>query len=389
MRQRNPLYSPVLNRKGTAWFIEYYIELKPGQRKRVRRRKDSNGVDLNSIVDLAEREVVARRMIAEMSRKVKPADSAPSERTFVQALAEAVDLKHSEKWRTNKSFSENARWMTEFFESKGWGGLRCSMLEMSHVQAYFDHLLLKKKRVANSTYNSRRNNLRALFSELVDREYIPENFIKKIKPRPKTDPIRRPLSEQEVQILVRHIREDRALWLAYLLLGWLAIRPGEMRDLRVGQVDLKRGVVTFPGSQSKNRRNSVVTIPAGLLPEFEAFELDKYPARHYLFGAGKGKHNTHLQPGAAQIGVNSLSHKFRTLVRDLHKRGVLQDITGLQLYSLKDTLAIYLIDHGVHVESAMLHFRHSSLEMFQRYVKRLGVVNENIKQLPVELPGKK
>lgn len=38
------------------------------------------------------------------------------------------------------------------------------------------------------------------------------------------------------------------------------------------------------------------------------------------------------------------------------------------------------------VESAMRHFRHTSLEMFQRYVKRLGVVNEKIRDLKVELP---
>ena len=38
------------------------------------------------------------------------------------------------------------------------------------------------------------------------------------------------------------------------------------------------------------------------------------------------------------------------------------------------------------VESAMRHFRHTSLEMFQRYVKRLGVVKEKIWELKVELP---
>lgn len=48
---------------------------------------------------------------------------------------------------------------------------------------------------------------------------------------------------------------------------------------------------------------------------------------------------------------------------------------------------IYLLDNGVDVESAMRHFRHHDLAIFQRYVKRLGVVNEKIKSLPASVPG--
>ena len=36
----------------------------------------------------------------------------------------------------------------------------------------------------------------------------------------------------------------------------------------------------------------------------------------------------------------------------------------------------------------MRHFRHTSLEKFQRYVKRPGVVNEKLRELKVELPGR-
>ena len=169
-----------------------------------------------------------------------------------------------------------------------------------------------------------------------------------VKPRPKSDPRRRPLTAHEVDVIVRHIRQDRPLWLAYLLLGWLAIRPGEIRDMKVGQIDLRRGVVTFPASQSKNRRNSVVTIPAGLLDEFRAFDLGKHPESYFLFGSARGRHNADFMPGPNQIGVNSLSTKFRSIIMRLKKQGALQDITGLQFYSLKDTLAIYLLDHGVH-----------------------------------------
>lgn len=387
MPSKSKLLNPVI-RRGRVWKIEYYLEVN-GQHKRIRRSRDDQGRDLNAIPDLQEREAAASELLRAIRAKVVPRDSEPGAVAFVEALAVAVDLKRSDKWKTNKSFSENARWLSEFFQSKGWGSMPCALVTFEHVQAYFDHLLLKKRRVSNSTYNSRRNNLRALFSELVARHYLPANFVKDIKPKPKTDPIRRPLTNYEVEVIVAHIRQDRALWLAYLLLGWLAIRPGEIRDLRVSQIDLGRGVVTFPGSQSKNRRNSLITIPADLLPEFEAYNLGQYPPDYFLFGAARGRHNADFLPGPVRIGINSLSQKFRTLIRRLKKAGALNDITGLQFYSLKDTLALYLLDNGISVESAMMHFRHRSLEMFQRYVKRLGVVDPKVRALEVRLPGKK
>lgn len=42
-----------------------------------------------------------------------------------------------------------------------------------------------------------------------------------------------------------------------------------------------------------------------------------------------------------------------------------------------------MLDNGVDVESAMRHLRQHDLEVFQRYVKRLGVVNEKVKAMPI------
>ena len=194
-----------------------------------------------------------------------------------------------------------------------------------------------------------------------------------------------PQSEDEKKIVAAHIfKHDKPLSLAFVLLCYLAIRPGEIRDLRVGSIDLKRGVVRFPGSESKNNKDSTVTIPVQLIPMLQALELEKYPSSYYLFGRGKGRHNSQLLPMPDQIGVNTLSGRFRTLLNLLKKEGKLSDIRGLQFYSLKDTLAIYLLDSGVDLESAMRHFRHNDLHTFQRYVKRLGMINEKIRDLDVD-----
>jgi hypothetical protein len=59
------------------------------------------------------------------------------------------------------------------------------------------------------------------------------------------------------------------------------------------------------------------------------------------------------------------------------------------LPGLKDTLAIGMLNVGIDVESAMRHLRQRDLTTFQRYVKRLGIVNEKIRAMPVRIniPG--
>lgn len=388
MPKNAPLYAPKLVR-GASWYIEYYIEV-AGKRKRVRKSSDTQGRELNAVDDLDDRERMAERMCQELRALITPVSHRKLDTPFIEALDLAVELKRSDSEASNKTFTETARWVKEFFIDRGWRYLRCSQLTLDHIQDYFDYNILKR-RVSNTTYNTRKNNLRSLVGELEQRGYVQENIVKRIKNRPKTETRRRPLSDEEKLIVYRHILGDRALSLAWFLLGYLAIRPKEMRDLKCGAIDLKRGVVRFPSNKSKNRRNSVVTIPAGILPALESFELHKQPATYYVFGndegRGVGQRNAQLLPGPKRIGANTLGNKFRTMLRTLHRERKLADITGLALYSLKDTLAIYLLDQGVDVESAMQHFRHNSLEMFQRYVRRLGTINEKIRRLKIDLPA--
>lgn len=380
MPARVPDFSPVL-KEGKTWCVEWYATI-GDKRTRVRRSQTADGTELNAIADIPTRRAEAERLIEHLRRTLTPPDASPLQMPFAAALQMAVDLKRSAKDKTNKTFGETARWLLEFMASKGWGGLRCCELRFDHVQAWFDHQILVLK-IANSTHHTRKNNLRSLFSELVKRGHLPENYAAQVAERPQGDPRRRPMSKREEAIIADMVADDRALCLAWILLRYLGIRPGEMRDLRCGALDLARGFVVFPGEKSKNNRNSVVTIPDEVLPVLRSFELDKYPDAYYVFGGGRARQKSLYLPGPVRIGVNTLSGKFKTGLKRLKKEGKLSDITGLQFYSLKDSLAIHLLDNGVDPESAMRHLRQRDLTVFQRYVKRLGIENEKVRRMPV------
>ncbi len=371
---------------GKTWYIQWYFTGSDGKRRRFRKSATEDGLELNSITNLDVRLIEANKMLEAIRAKVSPLPMQPGDEFFITALELAVSLKRSDKVKTMKTFRETARWFSEYLVKSGLQTLRCKQLTLSTVQGYFDYNIVKLK-VSNTTHNTRKNNLRSLFTELEKRGYIDENFCKKIQNRVEGDPQRRPFSKQEFEKYMQYVaRHDRGLYLCSLLLGYLAIRPGEERDLRCGAFDFATGVVRFAGKDSKNRRNSTITIPSDLIEVLKSFNLHEYPETYYVFGKAKGRHNKELFPRPDRIGENTLSERFRVTIRRMQTEGLLQSTKGLQLYSLKDTLALFLLDSGVDVVSAMHHFRQNSLEVFQRYVKRLGVVNPIIKDLNISLP---
>lgn len=381
MPTKKKLDYPELSRK-QVWQISWYT-IKEGKRVRIR-KSEWDGVELNSITDLKERETAAQEMLQKIRADVCPPAVSPEHEEFLKALNLALAIKRSPKWRTNKGYSENVRWLSNYFHKKGWQYLKCKDVTFEHIQAYFDYMVLEKK-IANTTHNSRKNNLRALATALVDRNYIKENFFSKLEQKPEGDPIRRPLTEDEKALVMEEAMKDSCLKLMFILLGYLGIRPGEMRDLKVNHIDLQKGFIKFPGRQSKNNKNSTVTIPEDLIPVLEEYGFHRYPKNFFVFGGGRGRHNKQLRPGPYQIGVSTLSQKFRTMLKRLVKEGKLHSIEGLCFYSLKDTLALFLLEH-MDVVSAMWHFRQNSLEVFKRYVKRLGQENPKVRKMPIDFP---
>jgi integrase len=381
MSAKKELYSPEL-KEGTVWIIRYYIEV-AGSRKLVRLSKTDNNIEINSIKNLEERRKVCKEYLERLRIKISPISNLPKDIFLSSALQIAVELKRSSKPKTNKTNQDTARWFGNFINEK-YGNIRCRELTFEHVQMYFDYIILDRK-VSNRTHFSRKQNLGGLFSELQRRGYINENFASQIKNRPKEDTVRRPLSVKEEEILVNEINSlnKREITLTFILQRYLGIRPDEIRNLRCGAFDFKRNLIRFPSTDSKNNRSSTVTIPTDLIGLLKSFEFDRHPDSFYIIGSNKGQKNKKFMPGPDRIGEHTLTTKFHEIFKRLNKEGKLNDIKGLQLYSLKDSLAIHMLDNGVDVESAMRHFRQRDLSIFQKYVKRLGVVNEKIREMPL------
>ena len=214
--------------------------------------------------------------------------------------------------------------------------------------------------------------MRALFNVLVDREYIQENPFSNIRQLKATQKRRKVFTESEQKSIIKYIAsKDKQLLLAVSLCYYCAIRPAELRRLKIEDIILDKGIITMQGSQTKNKENAIITIPLILLPFLLSLHLDDYPEHYFVFGSRS------LRPGAKRCGRDTISKRHKKALQELHKLNFIEDIEGKSFYSWKDTAAKDLINQDINILELKQHFRHKKISTTQKYMQEnLGVISK-------------
>lgn len=176
--------------------------------------------------------------------------------------------------------------------------------------------------------------------------------------RASSEPYRIFQRNHQLQLKKLMLKEDPQLWLFCQFQFYCYIRPGELRQLRVGDILWDTMEIRIPGSVAKNRKTQNAVIPDIFVPDVEREYLmadqDAYlfPSRRY--------------PGDP-VGANNMGDRHRKMMK------AFKFPSGFALYSWKHTGAVTAIRAGVGVKELMILMRHSSLEETDRYLARLGV----------------
>lgn len=151
---------------------------------------------------------------------------------------------------------------------------------------------------------------------------------------------------------------DPQLWLFCQFQYYCFIRPGELRQLRVGDILWDTMEIRIPGTVAKNRQSQNAVIPDCFAPIVEQHFLEADPDV-YLFASKSNPREP--------VGVNAMGARHRKALT------ALKFPDGFVLYSWKHTGAVMAIRAGVGVKELMLLMRHSSLQETDRYLARLGI----------------
>lgn len=378
--QQNRAFLPArLVKAKQAWYIVFY-QTHPHTGIRIRHRKK---LGINLIKDKRHRELYARQLIQEINLKLPLGYPYEMEQKLTvhllpvgQALEKALRIKNmSEREKTRSTYKSVVGVFQDYLRTHQLQELPISHFDGLHALRFMDYLL-EQRGLANRTYNNYKVFMSSLFNELVKRKYLVENPFKAIRKRAVHGKERRAFSAAEKTLIGHRIYEnDKWLFLAVVLQYYCFIRPSsELRRLRRWHFDLVQGIISMPGSITKNGKEGIVTIPDLILP-FVREQLQRIPGNHLIFGKGVRPH-----PSIA-CGRNTLHYRHKQILQELHRKGLLKDIQGLTFYSWKDTGALELFRQKVNILEIMRQLRHTDLSTTQRYCNSLYIVNKEIKEL--------
>lgn len=197
------------------------------------------------------------------------------------------------------------------------------------------------------------------FKILVKANEYPVNPFQEIKIRKIKAKSLLPFHPDQVSELKRHITErDPQLWDACLFEYYLFMRPAEIRLLKVENILFHSMQLAVGSEITKDDDELVKVIPMPMRPVIEKFR--GLPLSWYLFGKG-GK------PGEKMLSRDALSKRHKKFMLELNYP------SRFAFYSWVHTGAKNAAMAGVPMKQLQLQKGHHDLEMFNEYLKNIGV----------------
>jgi integrase/recombinase XerD len=359
--------------------------------------------DINRIRNRRERKVVADNIIDSVNEALEKGDSAEviisnakrifkngkvkqvvnpfpqRQKSVIEAIDDAYQLKIQDATeRSKETYKHICDHFKRFLIAQKIMDKPIITFNKSCALGFMDFLWLRG--IVASTYNNRLSEIKNLFNELVRRDYLIENPFthiveKKQRAFAKSKQRRRIFTDEEAKIVGMEIYEQ-SIWLfrAILLENYCGVRPTELRRLKfkhfrfsLGVIDLKEDVVF----KSKPR---VATIPKAAIEYFLMPDFTSQSAGNFVFGA-KFTPNPNRP-----VSRNYITKKHREILLDLKSKGLLGDITGLELYSWKNKgITDYANDNDIGIFKTQNQVGHHSPTETMTYYRQ-SPVDEAIKK---------
>lgn len=372
------------------WYVEYACrDPRTGNLKRFR---EYNG--FTALRTVEERYTYAESIISEIKEKLLSGWT-PFDKRTVSYEDELILQKYAERWGRDRkemptlrmylseflslkketviphsfqTYRSKLRIFNEWAEHKELDKVHVSCITSEHILEFF-YYIVRVNNLSRRSVKKYGQILHNFFDYLIKRKLIVSNPVCDIPNMGrKTDEAARPIPDKErKQLLAFMQRNDPQLWLVCLMEYYCAIRPNELRQLRIHDLDLENGVIRIPCTISKNGKTELVNMPNQLHKLLQSLNLEDYKGNDFLFSSGG-------LPGPKMLGKNTLRFRFDRI------REKLKLPTEYKLYSFKYTGASALVNAGINTWELQRHMRHKSIDTTEHYINRnFAVKSEKLK----------
>lgn len=250
----------------------------------------------------------------------------------------------------------------------------CKLLNTFLVSSFSQYNRFVKAQIPNflSSFNesdsykkSVLSHLRAVYTLLLEKDFVPINpfmgYVDKIKVT--ESDFNYPFSDYEKKLLEDYlIANEPRLFLFTRFLFYAFIRPKELLQLQIKDIDLRTKTIRVKGEISKNKRTESIPIVKPLFDLILEFKLMQNPQDFYLFGKN-------LFPNKKRCGWNVPTNRHRAVLETL---GIYVERATV-MYSWKHTGNIFAYLAKVDIKLIQRINRHASLETTEIYLRKLGL----------------
>jgi integrase len=208
--------------------------------------------------------------------------------------------------------------------------------------------------LSNETYNGHLRLFKSFYEELIDAQVVTKNPFSGIKSLDKQNTPALYFTRPQINILKAEIsQKDPYLWFFIGFVYYCFIRPGELRQLKVGDINFDERKILIRPEISKNKKAQYVSIPDNF---FHALHfLNKFNSLYYIFGKNE-------LPGPQMIGINTMKIRHQNFLKSL------KFSNKHKLYSWKHTGAISCARAGIPLKDLQMQLRHHSLDQVNAYL---------------------
>lgn len=241
------------------------------------------------------------------------------------------------------------RWL----KSKGYLSLFIRDINKGHIKEYF---ALLEKKLQGGGLRKHHNHLKAMFSRMVDREYIEVNPIKGVKSYKANPAVNVPLTDTEVEKVKKHLSQVHPRLLLFCEIVYsCGLRPKEVLSLT--NKDLHEDRVIVLAENTKTNRQRTTPLPNHIK---ERLSIDT-PETVYLF-----RTKYRLEPKAYKTPLH------RNRVSELWKRYVKEDLKiDKGMYSLRHKSACDHWNRNHNLMALRDFLGHTSVTMTERYMRSM------------------
>lgn len=361
-----------------SWFIEYRFN-----GKQIRIRPNS----LNRIKDHREKQYATDVELETLKIKLRNGFNPLNPDEYLNkiikeqiSLSAAIQIfldyhtKHQSKPKTISSYKSK---LTDLLTTVG--DVELTTLKTKQLENFIidrvedDSYSQKTVKFAKTTFTAFYNVLISLGYNLTNQA---SSINKKIKSFKETKEKHLPYSKQQLTDMMEYLdANDDYTALFARFIYFTCLRPSELRQLQVRDINLKTNTITVRASTkktTKNVSNDLIDLPVEFKPFLDKLNLDNANPTDYILG------DTATFTSKTMIGINTPLTRLQKALKHLKIEAL-----GYGLYSFKHTSNILRWQTGKwNLDQIMVANRHTNIQQTLTYLRDLNK-ETSIKGLPV------